>query len=50
MVLPEHQTSELRKKNLRLLWLIAGFALFVFLASFPFWIGMFRIIGNQAAG
>jgi uncharacterized protein involved in exopolysaccharide biosynthesis len=50
MVIQEHRTPELRKKNLRLLWLMAGFALFVFLASFPFWIGMFRIMGNQAAG
>ena len=50
MVLPERQASELRKKNLRLLLLMGVFALFVFLASFPFWIGMSRIIGNQAAG
>jgi heme/copper-type cytochrome/quinol oxidase subunit 4 len=50
MVLTEHQTSELRKKNLRLLWLLLGFALMVMLTSFPFWIGIFRIVGDQAAG
>lgn len=50
MVLQEHKTPQLRKKNLRLLLLMALFALFVFLASFPFWIGMSRIIGNQAVG
>lgn len=50
MVLTEQQLSERKKKNLRLLWLMAAFALFVFFASIPFWIGMARIIGNQAVG
>jgi heme/copper-type cytochrome/quinol oxidase subunit 4 len=44
------QTPEQRRKNLRLVWLLAGFALFIFLTSFPFWTGLFKIVGNQAAG
>ncbi|MEN8213631.1 MAG: hypothetical protein ABFR19_04645 [Pseudomonadota bacterium] len=50
MSIPEYQTAELRKKNLRLVWLLVGFALFIFLTSFPFWSGLFRIVGDQAAG
>ncbi|MDJ0807669.1 MAG: hypothetical protein QNJ78_12650 [Gammaproteobacteria bacterium] len=48
--IPEYQTPALRKKNLRLVWLLIGFALFIFFTSFPFWTGLFRIVGNQAAG
>jgi len=50
MTIPEHQTPELRRKNLRLVWLLVGFALFIFFTSFPFWSGLFRLVGNQAAG
>lgn len=50
MAIPEYQTPELRKKNLRLVWLLVGFALFVFFTSIPFWSGLFRIVGNQAVG
>jgi hypothetical protein len=50
MTIPEHQTSELRKKNLRMVWLLIGLALFFFFTSFPFWTGLFRIVGDQAAG
>ena len=50
MAIPENQTPELRKKNLRVMWLLLGFALMVLLTSFPFWIGMFRIVGDQAVG
>ena len=50
MTIPEYQTPELRKKNLRLVWLLIGLALFFFFTSFPFWSGLFRIVGDQAAG
>ena len=50
MTIPEYQTPELRKKNLRLVWLLIGLALFFFFTSFPFWTGLFRIVGDQAAG
>lgn len=50
MAVPEYQTPELRKKNIRLVWILAGFAFFIFITSFPFWFGMIRIVGNQAAG
>ena len=49
MTIPEYQTPELRRKNLRLVWLLVGFALFIFITSFPFWTGLFRLVGNQAA-
>ena len=50
MTIPEYQTPGLRKKNLRLVWLLISLALFFFFTSFPFWTGIFRIVGNQAAG
>ena len=49
MPVAELQTAKLRRKNLRLAWGLAGLALFFLLTSFPFWTGIFRIIGNQAA-
>jgi hypothetical protein len=50
MAIPAYQTPELRRKNLRLVWLLVAFALFIFFTSFPFWSGLFRLVGNQAAG
>jgi hypothetical protein len=44
----EYQTSELRRKNRRLAWLLAGLALFFLVTSFPFWTGLFHVVGNQA--
>jgi hypothetical protein len=49
MPLPEHQTPELRRKNLRLAWWLGALALFFLVTSFPFWNGLFKIVGNQAA-
>jgi hypothetical protein len=48
MPAPELQTTELRRKNLRLAWGLAGLALFFLVTAFPFWTGIFRIIGTQA--
>lgn len=48
MGIPEHQTAELRRKNLRMAWGLAGLALFFLVTSFPFWTGIFRIVGTQA--
>jgi hypothetical protein len=48
MNLPAYQTPELRRKNIRLAWVLAGLALFFLVTSFPFWTGLFRIVGNQA--
>jgi hypothetical protein len=49
MRIPEYQTAELRRKNVRLAWALAGLALFFLLTSFPFWTGLFRLVGTQAA-
>jgi hypothetical protein len=49
MHVPEYQTQELRRKNIRLAWILGGLALFFLVTSFPFWGGLFQIIGNQAA-
>ncbi|MEJ2691710.1 MAG: hypothetical protein P8166_01350 [Candidatus Thiodiazotropha sp.] len=49
MSLPEFQTPELRRKNIRLAWVLAGLALFFLVTSFPFWTGLFHIVGTQAA-
>ncbi|WP_165741670.1 hypothetical protein [Candidatus Thiosymbion oneisti] len=32
-----------RRKNLRLAWVLAGFALFMLLSSIPFWKGLFEL-------
>ncbi|MET0029599.1 MAG: hypothetical protein ABW101_18360 [Candidatus Thiodiazotropha sp.] len=48
MHVPEYQTPELRRKNIRLAWILGGLALFFLVTSFPFWSGLFRIVGNQA--
>ena len=32
-----------RRRNIRLAWLLAAFAAFVFVTSFPFWTGLFRL-------
>jgi hypothetical protein len=43
----EYQTSELRRKNVRLAWALAGVALFFLFTSFPFWAGLFQLLGSQ---
>lgn len=48
MSVPEFQTPELRRKNVRLAWVLAGLALFFLVTSFPFWTGLFHIVGTQA--
>ncbi len=32
-----------RRRIIRLAWLLAAFAAFVFVTSFPFWTGLFRL-------
>ncbi len=29
-------------------WVLAGMALFFLVTSFPFWTGLFKVVGNQA--
>lgn len=48
MRIPEYQTAELRRKNIRLAWVLAGLALFFLVTSFPFWTGLSRLVGTQA--
>ena len=48
MKVPAYQTPEMRRKNVRLAWVLGGLALFFLVTSFPFWMGMFQIVGNQA--
>ena len=48
MKIPAYQTPELRRKNVRLAWVLAGLALFFLVTSFPLWTGIFRIVGTQA--
>ncbi|MBT2969451.1 MAG: hypothetical protein KME56_09165 [Candidatus Thiodiazotropha sp. (ex Ctena orbiculata)] len=48
MRIPAFQTPELRRKNVRLAWILAGLALFFLITSFPFWKGIFSIVGTQA--
>lgn len=37
-------TPELRRRNIRTAWLLAGFAGFMFLTSIPFWKGLANMI------
>lgn len=48
MRIPKYQTPELRNKNVRLAWVLGGMAIFFLVTSFPFWTGLFRIVGTQA--
>ncbi len=32
-----------RRKNIRTAWLLAAFAVFIFVTSVPFWTGLFRL-------
>ena len=48
MSVPAYQTTELRRKNVRLAWVLGGMALFFLVTSFPFWTGLFKIVGTQA--
>ena len=48
MAIPRYQTPELRKKNIRLALILAALALFFLVTSFPFWSGLFEIVGDQA--
>lgn len=34
---------ELRKKNLRLAWMLAAFAVFILMTSVPFWSGLVKL-------
>jgi len=36
-------SPERRRKNRRLAWILAGFALFMLLSSIPFWQGLFEM-------
>jgi hypothetical protein len=38
---------EKRRKNIRLAWIVAGFAVLMFLSSIPFWKGLFDIAMRQ---
>lgn len=40
-------TPEQRRKNVRTAWLLAAFALFMLLSSFPFWKGLYQIAVNS---
>jgi len=35
---------DLRRKNARLAWIVAGFVLFMFVSSIPFWKGVAHLI------
>jgi len=38
---------EVRRKNIRTAWILAAFALFMFITAIPFWERIFAAIGNQ---
>jgi hypothetical protein len=39
---------QLRRRNLRVAWLLAGFALFIAVTSVPFWKGLANLIAASA--
>ena len=42
-----NEQNELKRKNILLALAFGAFALIVFLTSFPFWIGLFGMVGGQ---
>jgi hypothetical protein len=42
-------SPEQRRRNLWAAWLLAGFALFMFLTSVPFWRGLYRLVMGSGA-
>ena len=40
----------LRRKNIRMAWILAGFVLLVLLSAVPFWRGLFRLITAASGG
>ncbi len=40
-------SPEQRRRNLRLAWILAGFALLMLVSSIPFWRGLFNMITNS---
>ena len=41
-------TPKQRRKNIRVAWLLAGFAIFMFATSVPFWKGLFNMVMANA--
>jgi len=41
-------SPEQRRKNVRLAWILAGFALFMLLSSVPFWKGLVNMFMSGA--
>lgn len=35
--------DDTRRKNIRLAWVLAGFALFILITSVPFWTGLIKM-------
>jgi len=42
------QDELLKKKNIRTAWIVAGFAVLTLVSSLPFWMGMAKLMGEQA--
>ena len=40
-------TPEQRRKNVRMAWMLAVFALFMLLSSIPFWKGLYQLAVNS---
>jgi hypothetical protein len=41
-------TPEQRRKNIRLAWILAAFAVFILVSSIPFWKGLFNMVMQGA--
>jgi F0F1-type ATP synthase membrane subunit b/b' len=41
-------SPEQRRRNVRLAWVLAAFALFMLLSSVPFWKGLFNMVMSSA--
>ncbi|MCW8881251.1 MAG: hypothetical protein OQK42_06940 [Sedimenticola sp.] len=38
--------DELKRKNIRLAWILGAFALIVLITAFPFWQNIFKVLGS----
>jgi len=40
----------LRRKNIRVAWVLAGFVLLILISAVPFWRGLFRLMTAASGG
>jgi len=47
-MIANEMTSDQRRRNVRVAWMLAAFVAFIFLTSIPFWTGLYQM--GKASG